>query len=275
VNPSDADVTRIWEGKIGESYTGIAYDHEVERIYVSGYAPKGPNAPDARLWAISAVGADLLWTKAWQRPVAAKDADDPTDRGLAVAVLENGDPVLVGETWLLPKDNQEAGPERWAFVLRFSPGGTLSENMIWTSENSIEYAGALAVAADVDNGLLVSGWSSPVKDAHQATVWAFDELLTPADIYPQGPSDTWTSKAVARLKTGEIVNVVDVDSDERHDFEVRAIESGFVTAWTRVFSGGAETRGAALTITPHGQIVVAGNRFEANGSKMLLIGLHP
>ncbi|MEZ4313760.1 MAG: hypothetical protein R3F14_37545 [Polyangiaceae bacterium] len=272
VNPTDAGVERIWTGKIGESYTGLAYDPEAERIYLSGYAPKGSEAPDARLWALSADGADLLWTMAWQRPFDDQDnLEDPSDRGLAVAVLENGDVALVGETWHLPDEKKK--PDRWAFVLRYTAGGLLAEDMVWTSAASVEYAGALAVSADVDNGILVAGWSSPLEGGHQATIWAFNELLQPAELYSQGLANT-TSKAVARLTTGEIVTVVDVDTDERHDFEVRALESGFTSAWARVFSGGSETRGAAVTITPHGHIVVAGTRVEANTSTMLLIGLH-
>ena len=271
VNPSDAGVERIWEGKIGESYTGLAYDPEAERIYLSGYAPKGLQAHDARLWALSAEG-DLLWWQAWERPVSKLlDEGKPVDRGLAVAVLEDGDPVLVGESWHLPDEKEK--PDRWAFVLRYSPTGLLGDDRIWTSAESTNYAGALGVSADADNGILVAGWSSPLEGAHQATVWAFDEFLQPAEIYTQGLSDT-TAKAVARLTTGEIVTVIDVDSDERHDFEVRATESGFTAAWTRVFAGGSETRGAALTITPHGHIVVAGNRVEGNTVTMLLIGLH-
>ena len=273
VNPADADVKRIWAGKPGESFTGLAYAHAKKRIYVSGYAPQGSSAPDARVWAISIEGDDLLWTQGWERPASAKDKGLAFDRAMAVALLENGDVALVGESWLLP--NGKKVPEEWAFVLRYSPSGALTEGMSWTSGDSIERAGALAVAADVDNGILVAGWSSPVTGSRQATVWAFDELLQGAELYSQGPSDTWTSKAVARLKTGEIINIVDVDSEERHDFEVRALESGFVTKWTRVFTGGTETRGAALTITPHGHIIVAGTRLEANNtSTMLLIGLH-
>lgn len=273
VDSVTAEVERIFEGKIGDTITGLALDHETGRLYLSGYAPKGGGAPDARLWALAPDG-DLLWWKGWERPVSDNlDKGKPVDRGLGVAVLANGDPVLVGSSEFTPKDEET---QHWAFVLRLGPGGTLTDDMTWVSELAVKHAGATAVSPDVDNGLLVAGWASPDIPERQATVWAFDALLEPAEIYSQGPTGEWRSVAVARLQTGEIVNVVNVDieDEDRHDFEVRALTSGFGAIWERPFLADF-ARGAALTVTPHGHIVIVGTRVVGGEARMTLACVHP
>jgi hypothetical protein len=274
VDTGQGTVDKIFTANLGDSVTGLAYDRVADRIYLSGYAPGlGGPAPDARIWAISGEG-DLLWTKSWERPVDEdNDVGEPVDRGLGVALLDDGDPVLVGSTEFTPAGDTT---QYWAFVLRYSPDSTLTDAMTWVSEESVKHAGASAVAADDDNGLLVAGWTSTDIAERQATVWAFDALLKPAEIYSQGPAGDWRSVAVARLRTGEIVNVVNVDieDDDRHDFEVRALTSGFGALWTQPFPAEI-SRGAALTVTPHGHIVAAGTRFVAGEWRMLLAGIHP
>jgi len=281
IEPYTGEVTILSTGQLGETATGIAVDHELGRVYVSGYTkPKGAAAADAMIWAKEISGTDL-WNRRWERPV--EDDDDlgqANDLGLAVAVLDNHDPVLVGETRLLPK-NPENGLQHWAFVHRFdSSGGYSPKSKSWMSSEVFNAAGAYAVARDDDNGLLVAGWTSQdAKASRQATILAFDPLLTEAESHHFGPAGFWNAKGVARLETGDVVYVTDADVEDegRHDFEVRAIDTlSFGTAsWTKVIAGAEGARAAGLTVSPEGHIVVIGTSIDKDGTSMTLRGLHP
>ena len=278
VNPFTGEIVMLHQGKLGDAATGLAVDLELGRAYVSGYStPPGKAAPDARIWALSLEG-DLLWTRVWERPVDNPlHLGKPNDLGLAVAVLDNHDPVLVGETRFMPEGEKM---QYWAFVHRYdSRGGFDPKAKSWTSPEIFKSAGAYAVARDDDNGLLVAGWTSlDVEDSRQATLLAFDELLTEAEVHHHGLAGSWNAKGVVRLTTGEIVYVTDADIDDegRHDFEVRAIDSFFGTAtWTKLVAGEMGARAAGLTVTPEGHIVIIGTSLLQDGTSMILQGIHP
>ena len=282
VNPHTGESETLHQGELGETATGLAVDHELGRVYVSGYVSLlgEPDAADAKIWALTLKG-DVLWSRTWERPV--EDIDDlkrPNDQGLAVAVLDNHDPVLVGETRLLPT-KIGATLEHWAFVHRFDSSGGFNPNMkSWTSPLIFNAAGAYAVAPDVENGLLVAGWTSFDAEANrQATILTFDELLIEAEAHHYGPAGFWNAKGVARLQTGDIVYLADadVDDEERHDFEVRGIDAFTfdLASWTKLVSGEKGTRAAGLTVTPEGHIVIIGTSLDEGGTSMILQGLHP
>ena len=280
VNTNTADVEYLFQGKLGDTATGLAYDHDAGRVYLSGYAPRGLGKPaDARIWALDAEGT-ILWTQSWERPdVEMNEAGVPTDEAYAVAVLDDGDTVIVGESRYKP--NKPELPKRvTAFVLRYDPNGSLDEdNKVWISKGEQNFAGAYAVAADDNNGLLVAGWSSPdAEQLRQALVLTFDEFLTPSQIHTHGLSGERVARAVARLHSGAIVYAADTDVEEenRHDFEVRAINASFgPPLWSQIFAGAQETRAAAMTVTDHGHIIVVGTKYDALTSSMLLAGIHP
>ena len=282
VNPFTAEVVVLDQGDLGDVATGLAVDLELERVYISGHStPKGAEAADARIWARSLIGGDLIWTRVWERPV---DFDDevgrPNDLGLAVAVLDNHDPVLVGETRFLP-GGMDPVMQHWAFVHRYdASGGFDPKSKSWTSPEIFNAAGAYAVARDDDNGLLVAGWTSQnAKTSRQATILAFDPLLTEAQFHDYGPTGFWNAKGVARLQTGDIVYLTDADIDDqgRHDFEVRGIDKfTFGTAsWTKAVTGEKGARAAGLTVTPEGHIVIIGTSIREGGTSLILQGLHP
>jgi hypothetical protein len=282
VNPITAEVVVLDQGDLGDVATGLAVDLELGRVYVSGYStPQGAEAPDARIWARSLEGGDLLWSRVWERPVEHPfDVGGPNDQGLAVAVLDNHDPVLVGETRFLSKA-MGSELEHWAFVHRYdSSGGFDPKSKSWTSPEIFNAAGAYAVARDDDNGLLVAGWTSQnAKTSRQATILAFDPLLTEAQFHDYGPTGFWNAKGVVRLQTGDIVYLTDVDIDDqgRHDFEIRGIDKfTFGTAsWTKAVTGEKGARAAGLTVTPEGHIVIIGTSIREGGTSLILQGLHP
>ena len=281
VNPYTGEIVTLHQGKLGDAVTGLAVDLELGRAYMSGYStPQGKAAPDARIWAWSFEGGDLVWTRVWERPVDdPNNVGKPSDRGLAVAVLDNHDPVLVGQSTFVPNDPDDP-TEYWAFVHRYDSNGVFNPNSkSWTSPEIFKTAGAYAVARDDDNGLLVAGWTSQdPKTSRQATILAFDELLSEAEVHHHGLAGSWNAKGVIRLTTGEIVYLADADIDDegRHDFEVRAIDSFFGTAtWTKLVAGEKGARAAGLTVTPEGHIVIIGTSIRQNGTSMILEGLHP
>jgi len=281
VDPFTAEVTVLSTGHLGDTATGLAVDHELGRVYVSGYSkPVGSTAADARIWART-ISGDLLWTRTWERPVDDPQYEgDPNDLGLAVAVLDNHDPVLVGETRFI-SDEPWAKMEYWAFVHRYDANGEFNpKSKSWTSPEVFNTAGAYAVARDENNGILVAGWTSQDPEiSRQATILAFDELLTEGEAHHWGPSGFWNAKGVARLQTGDLVYLTDVDIDDegRHDFEVRAIDavSFELASWTKVVTGEKGARVAGLTVTPEGHIVVIGTSIQEDGTSMILQGLHP
>jgi len=282
VDPFTAEVTVLSTGHLGDTATGLAVDHELGRVYISGYSkPVGSTAADARIWART-ISGDLLWTRTWERPVEDPDekVGDPNDLGLAVAVLDNHDPVLVGESRFFPK-KPNAKMEHWAFVHRYDSSGEFNpKSKSWTSPKVFNAAGAHAVARDEDNGLLVAGWTSHDPEiSRQATILAFDELLTEAEVHDWGPAGFWNAKGVARLQTGDLVYLTDVDIDDegRHDFELRAIDalSFDLASWTKVVTGEKGARAGGLTVTPEGHIVVIGTSIQEGGTSMILQGLHP
>ncbi len=277
VDPHTAAVELLFQGKLGEAATGCAIDPVSKRIYVSGYGPGkyGDAAHDAMLWALSEDGAPL-WTKKWERPISDKDKGEPFDRASAVAVLDDGDPVIVGESRFQPKDDK-APLEVWAFAHRYSPSGALAENKSWTSAGVPFGASAHAVTPDRDNGLLVAGWSRVIEGApRQATVFVFGPLLEEAEIYTSEPSGDWTAKGAARLPTGDFVYASDFDGLGRHDAEVRGIAGLFgEPAWSYVFAAEDVARVGALTLTRDAHIIVVWTRRAKGLNTMFLAALHP
>jgi len=277
VDPHTAAVEKLFEGKLGEAATGCAVDPDSGRIYVSGYGPGkfGDAAHDAILWALSADGS-MIWVKKWERSVP-KDTDkgEPIDRASAVAVLDDGDPVIVGESRFKPK---ETPLEIWAFAHRYTPNGALTEDKSWTSASASFAASAHAVTRDRENGVLVAGWSQVIEGApRQATVFAFGPLLEEAEIHTSEPSGDWTAKGVARLPTGDFVYASDFDDGlGRHDVEVRGIAGLFgEPAWTRVFAAEDVARVGALTLTRNAHIIVVGTRRAMGLNTMFIAALHP
>jgi len=205
VDPNTAAIDYLFKGEAGGIATGIAVDHERERIYVSGATPDPKKGnPDARLWALSASGL-VVWTKTWERPLEDDNRiGDPVDLGTGVAVLANADVAFVGETEF--QENVKFPLEIWAFVHRFDPDGVLKPGKSWTSPGSFDTAGARAVSPDRDNGLLVAGWSSVAENApRQATIFAFGALLEEADLYTAEVVGHQAAQAAARLPSGELV----------------------------------------------------------------------
>ena len=83
---------------------------------------------------------------------------------------------------------------------------------------------------------------------------------------------------LGRLPNNEIVYIADVDieAEERHDFELRALKTPLDNPlWSKVFAGAENVRGNALTVTPHGIIVVVGTETNANSSTLVLAAHHP
>ena len=280
VDPHTAAAVPIFTGKAGEVATGCAFDPKSGRIYVSGYSPDQVLAkPDARIWAFSQAGA-LLWTRTWERPVELPaEVGKPVDLGFAVAVLANGDPVLVGESQYQPPD-VNAPLEVWAFAHRYDPNGALDGTKSWTSDNALDTAGARAVTPDRDNGLLVAGWSSVAIEApRQATVFAFGALLKEADLYTAEAVGRRVAEGVARLPTGELVVAMDVDDKDQAAYyaEIRGVDGDFgPPAWSHVFDGEAAIgRVGELSLTVNGHILVVGTRMNAGTNTMFLAALHP
>ncbi len=286
IDPFTGTVAPLFQGKTGEAATGCAYDPQSDRLYVSGFGPRpGSIASDARIWAFTASG-ELLWTKSWERPVdTALDVGRPTDMAHGVAVMDDGDPVLVGESRLAPVDDEPW--ERWAFVNRYGADGHLDPERSWTSVDAATGAGAYAVAPDrrpgsdpdTETPILVAGWSSPNPDSQPlATVFGFTAELDEAELHTHGPSGEWRAKGVARLPTGEFVYAAEVDDKEqgRHEVELRAMDGLFgPPLWSHTFQGDVEARIGGLTVTPEGLIVVIGTRAHLGGGAMFLASLHP
>ncbi len=278
IEPFTGAVEPLFQGKLGEAATGCAYDPVSDRLYVSGFGPRpGSLASDARIWAFTAAG-ELLWTRSWERPVS-KPAfiGKPADVAHAVTVTTSGEPVLVGESRLNKEDDDPW--ERWAFANRYDHDGTLSAGRSWTSVDAADGAGAYAVAPDLDDRILVAGWSSPTPGTPPlATVFSFTAELDEAEIHTHGPSGERRAKGVARLPTGEFVYAADVDDKEqgRHDVELRAMGGLFgPPVWSHTFKAEVEARIGGLTVTPEGFILVIGTKTDADGKAMFLAGFHP
>lgn len=278
IEPFTGAVEPLFQGKLGEAATGCAYDPVSDRIYVSGFGPRpGSLASDARIWAFTSAG-ELLWTRSWERPVSKPAfAGKPTDIGHAVTVTASGEPVLVGESRLNKEDDDPW--ERWAFANRYDHDGSLSAGRSWTSVDAADGAGAYAVAPDLDDRILVAGWSSPTPGTPPlATVFSFTAELDEAEIHTHGPSGEWRAKGVARLPTGEFVYAADVDDKEqdRHNVELRAMGGLFgPPVWNHIFEAEVEARIGGLTVTPEGFILVIGTKTDADGKVMFLAGFHP
>ncbi len=204
-----------------------------------------------------------------------KDKGKPIDAAFAVAVLENGDPVIVGESQFEPDLPQPV--EIWAFARRYNPDGTLDPDKSWTSHNALDTAGARAVTSDHDNGLLVAGWSSVAEDApQQATVFAFGALLKEAELYTAEALDQpRVAQGVARLHTGELV--LAMDANDENVAEVRAVAGYFgPPEWIHGFDADTTTSEiGALSLTAYGHILVVGTRSTPGADTMFLAALHP
>lgn len=280
IDPHTAEVNHLFKGKAGEVATGLAIDADSARIYVSGYSPDAMlSRPDSRIWALSADGA-LIWTRTWERPIKKNDQGLPADMALGVAVLENGDPVLVGESSFQAPGEPVPPLESWAFAHRYNPDGVLEVEKSWTSENALDTAGARAVIPDGDNGLLIAGWSSVAEGApRQATIFGFGELLKAAEIYTAEATHRHTAQAVARLPSGEMVLAMDVDDtdDGVYFAEVRGVDGLFdPPPWRQDFGGdGIIGRVAHVTLTADAHILVVGTRATAGVNEMFLAALHP
>ncbi len=205
----------------------------------------------------------------------------PVDVALGVAVLENGDPVVVGESSYQPPGNNPPPPiERWAFANRYNSDGTLEPDKTWTSQNALDTAGARAVIPDVDNGLLVAGWSSVAEGLpRQATIFGFGELLKAADLYMVEATHRHTAQGIARLPTGEMVLAMDVDNtdDGVYFAQIRGVEGLFdPPPWSQDFGGdGFIGRVAQVTLTANAHILVVGTRATAGINTVYLAALHP
>jgi len=281
IDPHTADVNYLFKGKVGEVATGLALDAESGRIYVSGHSPGDkPSASDARIWVLSETGA-LFWTKTWERPVDELYKGLPVDVAYGIAVLENGDPVLVGESSYQPPGDKPPPPiENWAFALRYNSNGTLDADKTWTSEGALSSAGAHAVIPDRDNGLLVAGWSSIAEGApRQATFFGFGEFLKAADLYTVEATHQHTAQGLARLPTGDMVLAMDVDNtdDGVYFAELRGVEGLFgPPPWHQDFGGdGIVGRVSQVTLTANAHILVVGTRVTAGINTMFLAALHP
>ena len=280
IDPHTAAVNHLFKGKAGEVATGLALDLETGRIYISGHSPDKELArPDARVWALSASG-ELLWTRLWERPIAQKFLGQPLDVALGVAVLENGDPVLVGESSWQPPGDPPPPVATWAFANRYNPNGTLDDTKSWTSENALYEAGARAVVPDRDNGLLVAGWSRVVEGApRQATVFGFGEFLVAAELYTAKATHRHTAQGVARLPTGDLVLAMDVDNtdDGVYTAEFRGVEGLFdPPPWSHAFGGDGQIgRVGQMSLTSDAHVLVVGTRATAGVNTMFLAALHP
>jgi hypothetical protein len=277
------DLLGLTYGKLGDATTGVAVDPASGRVYVSGYrhTPNMKGSFDAMLWA-RADDDSVAWEVQWERPLPVGEVQGAaTDLAWGAVTHANVDPnepadvVVVGETQLVVGNE---APRYRAFARRYTAKGELLAE--WRSSTPpYKQAGARA-ALPTESGLLVGGWSSAnPAERRGSTIFFFTPLLELEVTHIHGDDAVFEEiRDLGRLPDGEYVYVtnVDIDAAARHDAEVRALRTPagqFI--WKRVIDDADEVRGNALTVTPHGHVVVLSTGYAGISSKITLSAYHP
>lgn len=200
-----------------------------------------PIRRDVSLWILpghlQAYPKPILWENPDKIPKENDDGPEPlppNDQALAIALLPDGDLVVVGETGVPYKENDKWDYYRRALALRYSPAGALKH--VWIAPLLYGYGSrALGVGTDPEGSVLVAGWTRASKGARAVPLvlclsptltvtcaWAGEQTMIDTEarrvqISPTGQIILGVSDAVGLSPRARILGL-----DDRESFDAPA-----------------------------------------------------
>ncbi len=252
---------RSYGGTWNDTITATAFAPNGDLIAVGYTGSAGAGGYDAFVMRLSPNG-NLIWAKTY--------GGTKNDYAYSVAVAPNGDIIVVGKTYSSGAGRSDA------WVLKLDPDG----NVIWQKTyGGGDYDWASGVAVTVNGSIVVVGctasygagtshwWGGHITDFN---LWVFeldpDGNIIWQESYGTGGGGGEWANCVTIAPGGDIVVVgaYDMQFNQTADswyggdaWVIRLAPNG-KTVWQKTYGGDGTDEASAVTVTPNGDIVVAG-----------------